>query len=363
MGDIMDHLNKLEEMYKKDQIGEIVNQSEGLRYLYIKSLSRSIYMDELIKQFSLSDKEKLLVKEKLPLIFCSPLRKNEIQSYINQKYIEERKKRLLNEDELYNELYKLKEFDWGGLYQNSLEQTIVNNYIKKIPNYNELEDHINNSLQDSLRGYVRCSWYNHWTSIMIEDIFKDFSRVTPALGQIKKIDFFIDETPFDLKVTYLPEGFIKQKRKEEGLRPELTLLKQSARDLSISFDKSTPSADLLQDLWLKHKEYNSSNKLVLDLERFRKKLVEEVQSNPDSLMIWLYENQGIRRFDSANRFFIVFINNENAFEGWTMKRSLPLIKKSLKEYFSKTQKIGKKINFNWENKTYATTSDMILISN
>ena len=61
----MDHLNKLEEMYKKDQFGEIVNQSEGLRYLYIKSLSRSIYMDELIKQFSLSDKEKLLVKRSL----------------------------------------------------------------------------------------------------------------------------------------------------------------------------------------------------------------------------------------------------------------------------------------------------------
>ena len=111
------------------------------------------------------------------------------------------------------------------------------------------------------------------------------------------------------------------------------------------------------------KEYDSSNELVLDLERFRKRLVAELQSNPNSLMIWLYENQGIRRFDSANRFFIVFINNENLFEGWTMKRSLPLIKESLKEYFSKTKNIGKNINFNWENKTYATTSDMILITN
>ena len=89
-----------------------------------------------------------------------------------------------------------------------------------------------------MRGYVQCSWYNHWTSIIIEDIFKDQQGVTPAVGKIKKIDFFIDEVPFDLKVTYLPEGFIRDQRREHGYRPEITLLKKEARQNNILVDKN-----------------------------------------------------------------------------------------------------------------------------
>ena len=62
-----------------------------------------------------------------------------------------------------------------------------------------------------------CSWYNHWTSIIIEDIFKDHANVLPAVGLVKKIDFFVRDVPFDLKVTYLPEGYLKEKR--QGGRP------------------------------------------------------------------------------------------------------------------------------------------------
>ncbi len=118
---------------------------------------------------------------------------------------------------LINELYKMKEFYWGGLHQNSLEKTIVDNYVKKIRSYDDLNARIDNELFESMKGYVRCSWYNHWTSIIIEDIFKAHRNVLPAVGLVKKIDFFVHDVPFDLKVTYLPEGYVKDCRKQQKL--------------------------------------------------------------------------------------------------------------------------------------------------
>ena len=120
-------------------------------------------------------------------------------------------------DKLISELYKLKIFNWGGLHQNNLERTIVDNYIKKIKNYDFLMDKVDNEIHESLKGYVLCSWFNHWTSILIEDIFKEHKRVLPAIGLIKKVDFFVAQTPFDLKVTYFPNGFMALKRKEKSL--------------------------------------------------------------------------------------------------------------------------------------------------
>ena len=154
-----------------------------------------------------------------------------------------RASRCAREPELVSELYRVQTFDWGGLHQNSLEKTIVDNYVKKITNYELLTEKIENELQNSMRGYVLCSWFNHWTSIVIEDVFRDHPNVLPAIGQVKKIDFFVYNVPFDLKVTYLPEGFVKDMRRQAGLRPELTLLRQGARarDIHLTVVSPTPS--------------------------------------------------------------------------------------------------------------------------
>ena len=53
-------------------------------------------------------------------------------------YREEREQRRARETELVNQLYRVQEFNWGGLHQNSLEKTIVDNYVKKITDYEEL---------------------------------------------------------------------------------------------------------------------------------------------------------------------------------------------------------------------------------
>ena len=62
-----------------------------------------------------------------------------LDKFIAEKYEEERAERKKGETKLISELYKLHVFDWGGLYQNNLERTIVDNYIKKLRILNFLQ--------------------------------------------------------------------------------------------------------------------------------------------------------------------------------------------------------------------------------
>jgi hypothetical protein len=353
-----------ENLFKSEKLNELSSTQEGSKFLRLRSLARSKYLLDFLGQHGI-DVENLKVKDQLPMAYGLDVDKTVIEEFIKRNYEEERKLRREKEEELFNELYKLKVFDWGGLHQNSLEKTIVDNYIKKIPSYDLIEKKIETDLQSSLRGYVLCSWYNHWTSILIEDVFKDHKRVLPALGLIPKIDFFIDETPFDLKVTYLPEGYIAEKRRAAALKPELTLLKQSARALGIPIDTELTASEQLENLWMKHTEFQASgtNTVVKELENFRYNLISSIEEDSADLIKWLYENQGIRRFDASNRFFIVLVNTANFFEGWKLKRALPLLKKATSEYLDTKKEIGKEISFDWEGVTYQVKGDILVIKN
>ena len=281
-------------------------------------------------------------------------------------YAEERTARSGQEAELINQLYRLQEFNWGGLHQNSLEKTIVDNYVKKIRNFDRLNESIENNLFASMRGYVLCSWYNHWTSIIIEDIFKDHPNVLPAVGLVKKIDFFIRDTPFDLKVTYLPEGYVAKKRKANDLSPELTLLKRTARLLEAPIPADLSSGALLQDLWRKLSDHphGKAQQLISELQEFRSRLVADAKANPSELITWLYELQGVRRFDASNRLFLVLVDQRNYFESWKLKRAKPLLQARVGFYLDNVRNnVGREIEFQWEGERYTVTADLILVTN
>jgi hypothetical protein len=300
------------------------------------------------------------------LAFESGITVTQIETCIREIYAQERAARRAQEPELINQLYRLKEFNWGGLHQNSLEKTIVDNYVKKIKNYDRLNEAIENNLYASMRGYVLCSWYNHWTSIIIEDLFKDHENVLPAVGRIKKIDFFIRDTPFDLKVTYLPEGFLAQKRQDAHLRPELTLLRQAARRFAIPVAADLPNNALLQDLWVKLLDHPDpkARAVVQELLDFRNHLVSGVTEEPADLIRWLYEEQGIRRFDASNRLFLVLVERRNYFESWKLKRAKPLLEARVGEFLDSVESsVGREIEFEWDGDMYTVKADLIVVTN
>lgn len=351
--------------FKYNRINELSNDEKGLRYLKLRSFSRAEYMQRFI-EFSRIGNPGLKGDKLLNFFYDSPnINNNMIDKFINILYEEGRQERKNQEDELVSELYKINVFDWGGLHQNSLEKTIVDNYVKKIRAFDSLCNKIENELHHSMKSYVLCSWYNHWSSILIEDIFRDHESVIPAVGLIKQVDFFINKTPFDLKVTYLPEGYIKDKRKEEKLNPELTMLKQFSRNYKIHFDTIMPDARLLEDIWQKVDDYptKEAKELIKSLKDFRLKIIEDINKNPESLIRWLYENQGVRRFDASNRLFLILVDCENFFQSWKLKRAKPMLVEKIHNYLDSIVDIpGRDITFEWENKPYSTRSDIILIT-
>ena len=356
--------NTAQSMFRDDKIRALASSDDGLRFLKLRSLSRKEHLERVFSELAVQP-EASGVKAMFREVYDNQtLTNEEIDRIIDSIYEDERRLRRDKEDELVSQLYRLSVFDWGGLHQNSLEKTIVDNYVKKITSYELLNSKIENELHNSLRGYVLCSWYNHWTSIMIEDVFKDHERVLPAVGLVKKIDFFVNNIPFDLKVTYLPEGFIKEARRATKLRPELTLLKQEARRHNIHFNTSMPEGALLADLWAKHNDHPStgSRKLICELAAFRQKLIADCLEDSTTLIRWLYENQGVRRFDASNRLFLVLIDESSFFDSWKLKRAKPLLEKQVHEYLDNTgDLIGKEIDFDWEGTTYEVTSDVVFV--
>ena len=357
------NFNTAVDLYRNDRIGKLAETDEGMRFLKLQSLSRKEYLDYLINKFELGIGN-LKVKEKLQSIYESPIQSEDIDDVIQELFEKDRKVRRDNEQQLINELYKIQSFDWGGLHRNSLEGTIVDKYVKRITSYESLDKEIEGNLHNSLRAYVLASWYNHWTSIIIEDIFKEHVNVIPAVGQIKKIDFFVNNKPFDLKVTYLPEGYIKDHRKSRDLRPELTLMKGLARKLGIGFDKSARDSILIPDLWRKLDDnpQRSAKELISELQAYRETLLDDCVANPKPLTQWLYENQGARRFDASNRLFLVLVDKSDFFDSWKLKRARPLISRHVTDYLIRVnQDTDFQLDFLWEGETYPTEADVIFV--
>ncbi len=352
-------------LFRNDRINELANSSQGQRFLKLRSLSRRENLDRLFEVASITPTASRVADMLREAFDRRTIDDQIISQAIRSIYELERAERRNNEDDLVNQLYKLHVFDWGGLHQNSLERTIVNNYVKRIRDYNELSDKVDNELLHSMRGYVLCSWYNHWTSIIIEDIFRDHPKVLPAVGLIKKIDFFVNDIPFDLKVTYLPEGFVKVRRRELNLRPEITLFKRWARSSDVPFDPHYSEGRLLPDLWNKASDHpsESGQELVRESFEIRHRIVQDIQDDPVDLIRWLYENQGTARFDASNRLFLVLVDTTNYFESWKLKRANALLKTNITSYLDSTQsEPGNDVTFDWQGSTHTALSDAVIVT-
>lgn len=350
-------------LFRQDKLNELVADPDGRRFLKLRSMSRAEYLERLFQSAGIARPD-IGSRQLFAAAFNADISVAAIEACAREIYREEREQRRANEAELVNQLYRVQEFNWGGLHQNSLEKTIVDNYVKKITNYETLCRCVENELLTSMRGYVICSWYNHWTSIIIEDIFKDHPNVLPAVGLVKKVDFFVHDTPFDLKVTYLPEGYLSWKRKVAKQRPELTLLKRAARENGIPIAADLADAALLQDLWAKVSDHpsNECKQLVAELQDFRNALVTEIEQDPTDVIRWLYENQGERRFDASNRLFLVLIDQRNYFDSWKLKRAKPLMEAKIRAYLDSCgNSPGRRIEFDWKGERYSTVSDVIVV--
>lgn len=365
----MTNLNfkQLDKCFRNNDFPSIENDNRGVRFLKLRSMSRKDTMESFCELHNI-DVSQLNSKDYFEHIFNLDLVTDaQVNDFINAKYQEERASRIEKQDYLVDQLTRLEHFDWGGSFGNSLEKNIVNNYVKKIQSYNDINEEIEGSLLASLRGYTLNSWYNHWTSILIEDLFKDHPSVLPTVGLVKKIDFFINDIPFDLKVTYFPEQLLAEKLKEIDYGNELTRLKRICRELDIYIPTDLKDKVLKLHLLKKVSEdqRQEAKDFITTLKEHKKDIISEAESNPAELKKWLYENQGEARFDASNRFFLVLTDESDMSNSWKLKRNVVFLRERINEHLTNLSMDMSTLEteFYWklDQKTYKCKSDILFL--
>jgi len=224
----------------------------------------------------------------------------EIDEFIKRKYQEQIKERqrIISDEELKQELLKVKEFRWG-VVQGQLDQKIQTEYVRRFVRYDDLINGVKNKLHDDITHYVIATWYNHWTTVLIEDHISQHPKVIPTLKNNFGVDIFFDNQPFDLKITYLPKDFT----------------------------------------------------------------LEQVLKKPKDLIVWLYENQGAQRFGADNRLFVVLASKNNLEESWKLKRDFDFVFSEIDKFFDNaTVSVKDEIVFSFKKKTYTTISKILIIT-
>jgi len=233
-------------------------------------------------------------------IFEQHINEKIINEFIKQRYaeiIQERRAFIADED-LKKELMKVKTFAWG-VVQGQLDQKIQTEYVRRIARYEDLLKNVKAKLHDDVTNYVICTWFNHWTTVLIEEYISIHPNVIPTIKNIKGIDIFFDGQPFDLKVTYLP------------------------------------------------REYDPSDAI----------------KNPSNLAIWMYENQGAQRFGADNRLFAVLLDKDNPEKSWELKRNFDLVFQKIDNFFDKeTVSKRDEVIFTFGKKTYTAVTKILIIA-
>ncbi|OPX28245.1 MAG: hypothetical protein B1H08_06225 [Candidatus Omnitrophica bacterium 4484_171] len=223
-----------------------------------------------------------------------------LDAFIKEQYNERIKERrnLISDKDLIKELLKVKDFSWG-VVQGQLDQKIQAEYVRKIFKYDDLINGVKAKLHNDVTSYVICTWYNHWTTVLIEEHISRHPKVIPTIKNIKGIDIFVDNQPFDLKITYLPRNYDPK----------------------------------------------------------------DVVKNPKNLAVWMYENQGAQRFGADNRLFVVLLDTQNPQYSWKLKRNFELVFSEIDKFFNKeTVSTADEVVFSFAKKTYTAVSKVLVIS-
>lgn len=359
----MTNYEKWDHEFRTNNLFAFNNNDKALLYLKVRAICRKTLITQFLKENNLTLKS-TKVKEQFPELYAlledKPELKPQLDCFLRNRNNEWYKEMGVDENKVRTALRKINAYEWGGDHNNSLDQYLVRRYVKVISDYDTLQKKAN-EIQANAWNFVQTSWYNNWTSYLIESIFKKHERVLSAIGEIKSVDFFIDNYPIDLKVTYFPNEFMEKKLKEKIGNKELAWLKKEARKVKISPDKNLSDAEQLT--FLKEELENHGHSNIIDaLTKYKQEIIDEACKHPEELMKWLYENQSARLFGAENRLFLVLVDTKDMKQSWKMKRAFTLIEPTVNNYLNSFNAHSlKKINFKLNQKEYTSLSDIIFI--
>ena len=204
---------------------------------------------------------------------------DQINTYIKNLYSIIRKQEIeqtgADHRSIVNELDKVDEHIWG-MVQGKADAYIQSRYVRKYFRFNDLVTAVRGSLFNAMEAYTLCTWYNHWSTVFLEDLICQNKKVVPIIKKVKGVDVIWNEQAVDIKATNLPK---------EWFRDGYT--------------------------------------------------IDDAIKNPIKACEYLYTYQGAERFGSENRFFVIVYDRSDPVNSWKIKREYSLIKDSVNSFFSK----------------------------
>ncbi|MGM9846988.1 MAG: hypothetical protein ACI31F_03450, partial [Muribaculaceae bacterium] len=231
----MNNFQKWDKEFRNQNLFAFNNNENGLLWLKTRAICRSKQIKSFIEINNIAIQSTKLNDQFIELFGIleqSPDSFIIVDKFLRDKNNEWYNKMGIDENKLKSGLRQITDYEWGGDQDNSLDQYLIRRYVKVISDFDVLRSK-SDAIASNAWKFVQTSWYNNWTSYLIESIFKRHSRVMSAVGEIKSVDFFIDNNPIDLKVTYFPEAYMKSKLKEVLGYYELTWLKRKAKSFNI----------------------------------------------------------------------------------------------------------------------------------
>lgn len=360
---MMANFEKWDKAFRNQNLFEFNFNENALMWLKVRAVCRGKLIQQFLKCAGITLTSSKIAEQNVELFERLENMPNAMQlldTFLNERNHEWYNAMGINEAALKEDLYKVRYYAWGGDQNNSLDKHLVSRYVKVISNYDELLNK-QSEIADNAWNYVQTSWYNNWTSYLIESLFKQHEKVISAIGEIKSVDFFLYNFPIDLKVTFFPNQYMEEKLKIKLGRKELTWLRQEAKKVGITVDHSQSDTQQLYTLSEKLMEIGK-NDILETLKNKRKEVIVDAQSDVQELMTWLYANQGEMRFGAENRLFVILVDSANMNESWKMKRAFSLIEPKVKNYLDNfNEQSLKEINFIFQGKPYKSLADVIFV--
>ena len=355
------NFEKWDKEFRNQNLFAFNNDKNALLWLKVRAISKRLPMSKFLEQNGIQLQSSKITDQNKELF--SMLETNiekslkMLNSYLCDVNNEWYREMGVDEDSLKSDLYHIDTYEWGGDQNNSLDKHLVSRFVKVISKYDDLQNK-QAEIQANAWNYVRTSWYNNWTSYLIESIFKHHSRVISAVGEIKSVDFFINDIPVDLKVTFFPNQYMSDKLKTKlNGKGELSWLKQKAKENGIELSRSESVAVISEKI-----SAAGHDEILCELRNKRKDVISDAQKNKNDLMTWLYANQGEMRFGAENRLFIVLVDSSDLSQSWKMKRAFEQIEPTINSYLNAfTNGSLTKIDFSFKGKDYSSLADVIFV--
>lgn len=355
------NFDKWNKEFRNQNLFAFNNDINALLWLKVRAISKKLPMEKFLKQNNIqlnstkiTEQNKELF-EKLEVNIEQSL--NMLDNYLRDINNEWYREMGVDEDALKSDLYQIDTYEWGGDQNNSLDKHLVSRFVKVISKYNDLQSK-QTEIQANAWNYVRTSWYNNWTSYLIESIFKHHQKVISAVGEIKSVDFFIDDIPVDLKVTFFPTQYMNDKLKAKlNGKSELSWLKQKAKENGIELSRAESLSVISEKIGA-----SGHDEILQELRDKRKEVIADAQNNKNDLMTWLYANQGEMRFGAENRLFVVLVDSSDMSQSWKMKRAFEQIEPAVNSYLDNfTNESLSRIDFAFKGNNYSSLADVVFV--